>query len=159
MRYIRLGITLALLFALAFVLGCRDVSRNDFEVSEDTAYINKDMGQFSSYSSLAKEIAEHLVASMRVLENDPGLKEAEEALFTYTGEFADRYGNKTNDIWTRVIVPVREWFKYSEEIRGDAEEVKTRMLFNWTADGFPMSADLLKELKGKDDTETAPVNP
>ncbi len=143
MRHSRLGIKLALLFALAFVLGCRDVTRNDFEVSEDTAYITKDMGQFTSYSNLAKEIAEHLVASMRVVQGNPDLKGIKEILFTYTGEFEDKYGNKTNDIWTRVVVPVNEWFKYSGEIREDAGEVKTRMLLHWIADGFPMTSGLL----------------
>ncbi len=150
MQYSRLCITLALLFALAFVLGCRDVSRKDFEVSEDTAFINKDMGQFSSYSNLAKDIAEHLIASMRIFEDNPDLKETEEILFTYTGEFEDKYGNKTNDIWTRVVLPVKEWFKYSEGIRESAKEVQARMLPHWIAEGFPMSVDLLKELMEKD---------
>jgi hypothetical protein len=142
------GITL-LLLVLVLAAGCRGVSREDFEISGDVAYVNRRIDHFPSYFLLAWEIAAHVVSGMQVVEEHQDLKGLKVVVFTYSGEMEDKYGNKWNDIWTRVAVPIQVWLKYSNEIRSDTCQVKNRMLYGWIAEGFPHSAGLRKELSGQ----------
>lgn len=153
MKYRRIAGIILLLLVLIPAVGCKSVCREDFEVSGDAAYITWRMDHFPSYFLLAWVIADHVVSGMKVVDEDQGLRGLKVVIFTFTGELEDRYGNKWTDIWTRVVVPVKDWRKYSPEVRGDTYQVKNRMLYGWVAGGFPHSAGLLKELGGQQTKE------
>lgn len=146
MRYaIGVGIIL-LLTGLALYAGCEDVSRKDFKVYDDVAYVEKHLDDYDSTYILSWQIARHLVAAMKVVEENPDLRALHTVVFTYNGEMEDKYGNKWDDTWTRVSVPVEEWFKYSKEVRDDSFEVRKRVLADWVVERFPYSEALRKQL-------------
>lgn len=146
MRYaIGVGIIL-LLTGLVLYAGCEDVSRDDFKVYDDVAYVEKRLDDYDSTYILSWQITRHLVAAMKVVEETPDLRALHTVVFTYNGEMEDKYGNKRIDTWTRVSVPVEEWFKYTKEVRDDSFEVRKRMLAEWIVEGFPYSKRLLREL-------------
>lgn len=146
MRYaIGIGIIL-LLTGLAIYAGCEDVSRDDFKVYDDVAYVEEHLDDYDSTYILSWQIARHLVAAMKVVQENPDLRALDTVVFTYNGEMEDRYGNKRIDTWTRVSVPVEEWFKYTEEVRDDSFEVRKRVLSEWIVEGFPYSEGLVKIL-------------
>ncbi|MCB2188808.1 MAG: hypothetical protein KQJ78_20505 [Deltaproteobacteria bacterium] len=146
MRYvIGVGIIL-LLTGLVLFVGCEDVIRDDFKVYGDVAYVDKRFDDYDSTYILSWQIARHLVAAMKVLQENPDLRALHTVVFTYNGEMEDKYGNKRIDTWTRVSVPVVEWFKYSEEVRHDTHEIRKRVLADWIVEGFPYSAALQKQL-------------
>jgi hypothetical protein len=149
MKYRRVAGIILLLLVMVSAAGCKSISREDFEVSGDAACITWSMDYFPSYFLLAWVIADHVVSGMKVVEKDQNLRGLKVVIFTFTGELEDKYGNKWNDIWTRVVVPVKDWQKYSKEITHDTYRVRNRLLYDWIADGFPHSAGLRKELSGK----------
>ena len=146
MRYaIGIGIIL-LLTGLVLFAGAEDVSRDDFKVYDDVVYVEKHLDDYDSTFILSWQIARHLVAAMKVVEEDPDLRALHTVVFTYNGEMEDKYGNKRIDTWTRVSVPVEEWFRYTEDVRDDSFEVRKRMLAEWIVEGFPYSEGLEREL-------------
>lgn len=146
MRYaIGVGIIL-LLTGLILHAGREDVSRDDFKVYDDVAYVEKHLDDYDSTFILSWQIARHLVAAMKVVEENPDLRALQTVVFTYNGEMEDKYGNKRIDTWTRVSVPVEEWFKYTEEVRDDSIEVRKRMMAEWIVEGFPYSEGLVRAL-------------
>lgn len=146
MRYaIGIGIIL-LLTGLVLFAGSEDVSHDDFKVYDDVAYVEKHLDDYDSTYILSWQIARHLVAAMKVVQENPDLRALQTVVFTYNGEMEDKYGNKRIDTWTRVSVPVEEWFKYTEEVRDDSFEVRKRMLAEWIVEGFPYSEALVREL-------------
>jgi hypothetical protein len=145
---------IGLLVLCAFVslsIGCNSIgiSRNDFEVKGNSAFYTKHIESFFDYSTLLYDIAKDVVDGMKVVEENPDLKATKEIVFTYTFPLEDRYGNESDGIGARVIVPVTEWFKYSEQIRGNRYKVEKKLLGDWIVRGLPASDKLLKELSQK----------
>jgi len=138
--------TTLLLPALILVTGCERVTREDFKVYGDVAYIDKRITDYDSTYLLSWQIVRHLVAAMKVVEESPDLRALHTVVFTYDGAIEDKYGNWWVDTWTRVSVPVEEWFKYTEEVRHDTHEVRNRVLAEWIVEGFPFSEGLAREL-------------
>lgn len=149
MKHSRIAGIILLLLVLVLTAGCESISREDFEISGDTAYITWHVDHFPSDFLLAWVIADHVVSGMKVVDEDQDLKGIKVVIFTVTGELEDKYGNKWTDIWTRVAIPVEEWRKYSLEIRTDTYQVKKRMLYGWVVERFPHSAALRKEFGGQ----------
>lgn len=146
MRHGRSFETTLLLSALILVTGCERVSHEDFKVYGDVAYIDKRITDYDSTYLLSWQIVRHLVAAMKVIEESPDPRALHTVVFTYNGEMEDKYGNWRVDTWTRVSVPMEEWFKYTEEVRRDTHEVRKRMLAEWIVEGFPYSEALVRKL-------------
>jgi hypothetical protein len=146
MRY-AIGIGIILLLAgLILYAGGENVSQDDFKVYDDVAYVEKHLDDYDSTYILSWQIARHLVAAMKVVEENPDLRALQTVVFTYNGEMEDKYGNKRIDTWTRVSVPVEEWFKYTEEVRDDSFEVRKRVLAEWIVEEYPYSEGLAEKL-------------
>jgi hypothetical protein len=146
MRY-AIGIGIILLLAgLILYAGGENVAPDDFKVYDDVAYVEKHLDDYDSTYILSWQIARHLVAAMKVVQENPDLRALQTVVFTYNGEMEDKYGNKRIDTWTRVSVPVEEWFKYTEEVRDDSSEVRKRVLAEWIVEGFPHSEALVREI-------------
>lgn len=137
MKYLLLLFILLLLLGICLVPDFGAVTREDVEVYEQTAYIDKRIEYFPTYFVLTWCIADHVASGMKVVETHPELRSLEHVVFNYSGEIEDRYGNKRDDTWTRVVVPVGEWIKYSKDLRESAYQVRNRMLRNWIVEDFP----------------------
>ncbi|KMY67722.1 hypothetical protein AAU61_07470 [Desulfocarbo indianensis] len=145
MRY-AIGIGIILLLAgLILHAGGENVSQDDFKVYDDVAYVEKHLNDYDSTYILSWQIARHLVAAMKVVEENPDLRALHTVIFTYNGEMEDKYGNKRMDTRTRVSVPVEEWFRYTEDVRDDSSEVRKRILAEWIVEGFPYNEALVRE--------------
>lgn len=147
MPFNRLVSMLAVLLVITVAAGCgSSVSKEDFEIKGNAAHITKHFDKFNAFVTLARDISQHVIEGMEVVEGNPDLRAAKIIVFTYTGELHDKYGNKSNGIWTRVVVPSAEWFKYTKETRDDWIYVQKHILPPWVIVGLPLSEGLVKEM-------------
>ena len=150
MPFNRLVSMLAVLLVITVAAGCgSNVTKEDFEIKGNAAHITKHFDKFPSYITLARDISQHVIEGMEVVEGNPDLKAAKIIVFTYTGELQDKYGKKSNGIWTRVVVPTAEWFRYKKDLRTDWMHAQMYIFPQWVVQGLPLSAELIKSMKNE----------